>query len=98
MKACPVCRVEMIETVKYDVEIDVCPKCGGVWLDRGELEKIVRRVKEEVQELVAIPAYKDYFKKKKKKKPIFFEIFGGIMGGILGSEALEEFELDFDFD
>ncbi len=39
MKRCPVCGVEMFETIKYGVEIDVCPKCRGVWLDRGELEK-----------------------------------------------------------
>ncbi len=88
----------MIETVRYDVEIDICPKCKGVWLDKGELEKIVERVKREVSELITIPAYKEYFKKK-KKKPIFFEIFGGLLGGLLGAEMAEDFfDFDIDFD
>jgi Zn-finger nucleic acid-binding protein len=37
---CPNCSSEMILTDKYNVEIDHCPRCKGVWLDRGELEKI----------------------------------------------------------
>ncbi len=27
--------------IRYEVEIDVCPRCRGVWLDRGELDKII---------------------------------------------------------
>lgn len=39
---CPVCRdVDMHEVTKEGVLIDVCPRCRGVWLDRGELEKIL---------------------------------------------------------
>lgn len=34
----------MTETEKAGVTIDTCPKCRGVWLDRGELEKIGERV------------------------------------------------------
>jgi len=94
MKRCPVCGIEMFETIKYGVEIDICPKCRGVWLDRGELEKIVERIKKEFSEIS--PIYKEYIKKK-KKKPIFFEIFGGIFGGLLGEEIAEDF-LDFDMD
>jgi Zn-finger nucleic acid-binding protein len=30
-------------TERKDVEIDYCPKCRGVWLDRGELDKIIER-------------------------------------------------------
>ncbi|RJE90845.1 hypothetical protein D3P07_01780 [Paenibacillus sp. 1011MAR3C5] len=44
---CPVCDdVRMREVVKDDVEIDVCPECKGVWLDRGELEKLMQGVRE----------------------------------------------------
>jgi hypothetical protein len=32
---------------RYGIEIDVCPTSGGVWLDRGELEKIMAILKEE---------------------------------------------------
>lgn len=38
---CPVCKVELLLSVREDVEIDCCPKCGGIWLDGGELLRIV---------------------------------------------------------
>ncbi|MBE3574744.1 MAG: zf-TFIIB domain-containing protein [Firmicutes bacterium] len=38
---CPVCDTELTQTMRYDVQIDVCPRCRGVWLDRGELDKIL---------------------------------------------------------
>lgn len=40
---CPVCNVELKMTDRRGVEIDYCPKCRGVWLDRGELDKIIER-------------------------------------------------------
>lgn len=40
---CPVCQVALIMTDRNGVEIDYCPKCRGVWLDRGELEKLIER-------------------------------------------------------
>jgi uncharacterized protein len=40
---CPVCNTELRPTDRQGVEIDVCPKCRGVWLDRGELEKLIER-------------------------------------------------------
>ena len=40
---CPVCEFEMRITQRESIEIDHCPQCRGVWLDRGELEKIVAR-------------------------------------------------------
>lgn len=46
MKKCPNCNVFMNEVVKVGVLIDVCPQCGGIWLDRGEFEKIMHRIKE----------------------------------------------------
>lgn len=39
---CPNCSDEMILTDRYGVEIDHCPRCKGVWLDRGELEKVAK--------------------------------------------------------
>jgi Zn-finger nucleic acid-binding protein len=41
---CPICDIEMRITEREGVEIDYCPQCRGVWLDRGELEKILSRV------------------------------------------------------
>lgn len=68
-------------TDRSGIEIDYCPDCRGVWLDRGELDKIIERssqnVKNEQQE--------NYFDKKrystdkeyqyKKKKGLFGDLF-----------------------
>ena len=40
---CPVCRTDLMMTDRQGVKIDYCPRCRGVWLDRGELDKIVER-------------------------------------------------------
>jgi Zn-finger nucleic acid-binding protein len=40
---CPVDSVELMMTERSGVEIDYCPQCRGVWLDRGELDKILDR-------------------------------------------------------
>ena len=40
---CPVCNVDLMMSDRSGVEIDYCPKCRGVWLDRGELDKIIER-------------------------------------------------------
>jgi len=38
---CPVCNVNLVMSERSGVEIDYCPECRGVWLDRGELDKII---------------------------------------------------------
>ena len=40
---CPHCRVDLVMSERQGIEIDYCPKCRGVWLDRGELDKIIER-------------------------------------------------------
>ncbi len=40
---CPVCHVDLVMSERHGVEIDYCPKCRGIWLDRGELDKIVEK-------------------------------------------------------
>jgi hypothetical protein len=40
---CPNCNVTLVMSDKQGIEIDYCPKCRGVWLDRGELDKIIER-------------------------------------------------------
>jgi Zn-finger nucleic acid-binding protein len=45
---CPVCTsVSLVMTERSGVEIDYCPKCRGVWLDRGELDKLIDRASAE---------------------------------------------------
>lgn len=40
---CPSCTTELKIADRSGVEIDYCPSCRGVWLDRGELDKILER-------------------------------------------------------
>jgi Zn-finger nucleic acid-binding protein len=40
---CPNCNETLVMTERQGVEIDYCPKCRGVWLDKGELDKIIER-------------------------------------------------------
>lgn len=38
---CPNCNETLLMTERHQVEIDYCPKCRGVWLDKGELDKLM---------------------------------------------------------
>jgi len=41
---CPTCDgVNLVMSERSGIEIDYCPQCRGVWLDRGELDKIIER-------------------------------------------------------
>ena len=41
---CPICNdTNLVMSERQGVEIDYCPQCRGVWLDRGELDKIIER-------------------------------------------------------
>ena len=41
---CPTCHdVNLAMTERQGIEIDYCPKCRGIWLDRGELDRLIER-------------------------------------------------------
>lgn len=41
---CPICTdTALVMSERQGVEVDYCPKCRGVWLDRGELDKLIER-------------------------------------------------------
>ncbi len=84
---CPVCKdVTLLMSEKKGVEIDYCPECRGIWLDRGELEKLVEREEKTYQDVKR--EYKDDYEDKyehkkypkKKRRESFlgevFDIFG----------------------
>ncbi len=52
---CPVCKVPLVMSDRQGVEIDYCPQCRGVWLDRGELDKIVERSAQDLAAAAAPP-------------------------------------------
>jgi len=61
---CPHCKTDLKISSREGIEIDYCPSCRGVWLDRGELDKIIERTNQYYEK-----DYKDYddFGKSKMK-------------------------------
>lgn len=47
---CPIDGTTLLIADRHGVEIDYCPECRGVWLDRGELDKIIARDNEHAAE------------------------------------------------
>lgn len=48
---CPRCQdLELDERTRDGVVVDACPRCRGIWLDRGELEKLIARATSELEE------------------------------------------------
>lgn len=86
----PLCPGELSVTHKNGVEIDYCPHCKGVWLDKGELDKIMEAENQEITRVEDYhraeqqsyaerhhyprPQYDPYYKHH-KKKPIWKELF-----------------------
>lgn len=52
---CPIDNSNLVMTDRSGVEIDYCPECRGVWLDRGELDKIIDRASVNVQPSAPAP-------------------------------------------
>jgi Zn-finger nucleic acid-binding protein len=58
---CPACPdVTLLMTERQGVEIDYCPHCRGVWLDRGELDKFLDRGGLPARPAVAVQARPDF--------------------------------------
>ncbi len=78
---CPVCHVGLAMTDRQGVEIDYCPQCRGVWLDRGELDKIIERSVGHAAPApapMAQPGYRPdraHYPPKKRKKSFLEELF-----------------------
>ncbi len=70
---CPVCNVTLVMSERSGVEIDYCPQCRGVWLDRGELDKIIEKsgsgqnTQQTPQQ--SAPAHTQYYDNKQYHKP-----------------------------
>ena len=61
---CPVDGNELRITERQGIEIDYCPQCRGIWLDRGELDKVLERSSQQLayadeRERSAPPPYRD---------------------------------------
>jgi Zn-finger nucleic acid-binding protein len=80
---CPRCSQDLIEVNKPGVVIDACTPCGGIWLDKGKLGKIISQIKEAEHaidtEITPIfrekkEFYNKYSKYRYKKKSTFGKI------------------------
>lgn len=40
---CPSCKIPLVMSERQGIEIDYCPQCRGIWLDRGELDKLIEK-------------------------------------------------------
>ena len=83
---CPVCKdITLLMSEKKGIEIDYCPECRGIWLDSGELEKLIEKENEVINhDYEKRDKHDDYDKyeydrngkhTKRKKESIFGEIF-----------------------
>lgn len=74
---CPMCSVAMREVDRRGVRIDVCPECRGVWLDGGELEKLLASGESWESEYRSRPVSDrdDQYRPRKKKKGFLGEVF-----------------------
>ncbi len=74
---CPIDGTALVITDRSGVEIDYCPKCRGVWLDRGELDKIIDRAAPPAAPQQAAPqrGYEDRGYKKKKRGGFLEDLF-----------------------
>lgn len=77
---CPVCNdTQLTMTERKGIEIDYCPNCRGIWLDRGELDKLIERSVPEAGVDDASDRRSDikphHHGKRKKKKSMLSELF-----------------------
>jgi len=78
---CPNCNLSLVMTDRGGIEIDYCPECRGVWLDRGELDKILERSSQNSRNLrpdshserLGYPTDRDF--RYRKRKGLLGELF-----------------------
>ena len=75
---CPIDGADLVMAERQGIEIDYCPQCRGVWLDRGELDKIIERASPSPAPQAAAPMpqyapppahvpHAGYYKKKRRE-------------------------------
>lgn len=87
MMLCPIDQTQLALSTRDGIEIDYCPNCRGVWLDRGELDKLIERANAYMQPQRDHDHNEyerrddrrhdddDYHHKKRKKESMFGDLF-----------------------
>lgn len=79
--SCPVDGATLVMSERQGIEIDYCPTCRGVWLDRGELDKIIERSTAELPQqarpfVEQRSGYdRDHYRHGRKRKSFLHELF-----------------------
>jgi Zn-finger nucleic acid-binding protein len=73
---CPIDGTQLTMSERQGIEIDYCPKCRGVWLDRGELDKIIERTDQDLSRASEDRGAQGPPKKKKNMLSELFELGG----------------------
>ena len=97
---CPVCKtVNLTMAERSGIEIDYCPQCRGVWLDRGELDKIIDRAAPQPAAVQAAPQQPMHQPQPMQPPPVYHPGAYPSHGGYYRKKKREGFlgEL-FDFD
>jgi Zn-finger nucleic acid-binding protein len=77
----PIDDAQLVMTERQGIEIDYCPNCRGVWLDRGELDKIIERSAAEMPCGAPVPQpypsrdHDRYQRPQKRRKSFLEELF-----------------------
>lgn len=66
---CPQCEETLLMTDRMGVSIDYCPKCRGIWLDRGELDKLLELAAKDAAPQPDVYKAKDY--ERPKEQPYY---------------------------
>lgn len=74
---CPTCDdAKLRKADRNGIEIDYCPECRGVWLDRGELDKIIERSRQGAPtDKTATTSREEADEAKKRKRNLITELF-----------------------
>lgn len=79
---CPCCpETALVLSERQGIEIDYCPKCRGIWLDRGELDKIIEKTTDTSPEPRRVEVQDSHYRQDnyhrpyKRKKSFLEEIF-----------------------
>lgn len=73
---CPACKgTALVMSERQGIEIDYCPQCRGIWLDRGELDKIIARGRAEYsrEDEAQRPVHDDRYRGKHYRRKRFWE-------------------------
>ncbi|MCP2031047.1 Zn-finger nucleic acid-binding protein [Okibacterium sp. HSC-33S16] len=70
---CPTDSATLVMSERSGVEIDYCPECRGVWLDRGELDKIIERAENEFTKSAPAAPAPQYSQNPRPRSPQYGE-------------------------